>query len=77
MSEDKNGEWISVEDRLPREVVDLVLVCRVGEVEATLPARYLDGEFLVSDGFHTVADRHDFKNPTHWMLLPEPPTNER
>lgn len=70
------SEWISVEDRLPVEYIDIVLVARDKDCVATLPARFIDGKFIVCDGFCTVASRVDFVDPTHWMPLPEPPSAE-
>lgn len=66
-------KWIPVDESKPREMIDLVLVCRNEGAKATLPARYVDGEFFVCDGFSGLA-KLTFIGPTHWMPLPDPPS---
>lgn len=67
--------WISVEDRLPNEYVDKVLVARNWGVKAKMEATYIDGKFMTCN----LGLMQEFKNPTHWILLddiPEPPEEE-
>ncbi len=64
------SEWISVEDRLPEEIIEEIIVCRDKDCIASMAARYIGGEFITYGAFG--ADM-PFKNPTHWMPLPEPP----
>lgn len=68
------SEWISVEDRLPRPLLEVVLVSRVKGVSAVMPARFDGDKFMVSDMF---CRNQEFASPTHWMPLPEPPNTEQ
>ena len=65
-------EWISVKDRLPREIVDSILVARNEGIPSVMAARYMDGEFVVWN----FGMKETFKDPTHWRPLPEPPDAE-
>lgn len=65
--------WISVEDRLPMEIADLVLVARESDHRCALPARFIDGQFHVCDGFTNFGGSRVFVNPTHWMLIDDVP----
>ena len=67
-------EWISVEDRLPDEITQFVLVARFGGTTSIMEANFNDGKFIV----HRFGMMSEFINPTHWMpyeALPAPPTN--
>ena len=55
---DNNPDWISVDDRLPRE-------------KGTYLFYFDDGQIRVEGYF---PDIHLAKCVTHWMNLPEPPT---
>lgn len=63
------SEWISVEDRLPRQFVETVLVARNKGVPSVMPAVY-DGEKFKA--LH-IGGMSTFVEPTHWMPLPAPP----
>lgn len=62
------GGWISVEDRLPEPLED-VIVCRgVGmteEPEVRMGYMFFDGSWIF--------DRSTDDPVTHWMPMPEPP----
>jgi hypothetical protein len=66
------SDWISVKDRMPREIIDFVLVTRDNGRQGTMEANLIDGEFIV----WRFGLKSAYKNPTHWMpyqSLPEPP----
>lgn len=63
------GEWISVEDRAPRQFVDTVLVARNKGIPSVMAAIY-DGENFKAFHFGGMST---FVEPTHWMPLPPPP----
>jgi hypothetical protein len=61
--------WISVNDRIPEDRV-YVLVYNGSYFSITC--------YLSEYGYHEWShddDEYDYKNITHWMILPEPPTN--
>lgn len=64
------GNWISVEDNLPKQF-EPVIVCR----------EKAKGEYVVEQGHKDVGDWWKVygtrtKHVTHWMSLPEPPRAE-
>jgi len=61
-------EWIPVEERLP-EFAWFVLVGRNKDCVCSVEAQYLDGKFIS----HRFGELLEFKDPTHWAELPEPP----
>ena len=68
------GEWISVDDRLPDDSQDILLVVN--------GARVISGYYAGYNGAHYVwkASRNGFvfwdDEITHWMPLPELPKEE-
>jgi len=71
------SKWISVEDRLPDTDINVIFICKrhneicVGERDKYLENMWLDYLQIDSDG-----DPMDEYEVTHWMPLPEPPTQE-
>jgi hypothetical protein len=64
--------WISVRDRLPNENRVLIF-CPLLEPDETVAAtRYKSGLWICDDGQMLGAGE-----PTHWMNLPEPPTDAK
>lgn len=61
---DKVREWVSVEDRLPEADGSYLVVIVLNEFSTQAVSRYIKSENIFQ-----------YKNVTHWMLLPEPPTN--
>ena len=59
------GEWISVEDRLPKDWEDVLVLLQCGD--CIVAAR--SGKYWRERWCHSLIDRP----PTHWMPLPEPP----
>lgn len=76
-------EWISVNDRLPDDGQEVLIYTNGDVVQAYLSDDYWKGSYNVTsnmnDGY--VSDRRiskrgtNFDFVTHWMPLPEPPTN--
>lgn len=65
-------EWISVEDRLPDNDGDIVLI----NGSSKWPAHV--AEFINRDnmcGFSLFVNGIVCNSATHWMPLPQPPTN--
>ena len=61
-------EWISVNDRLPEEAVDII----VYTTKKRIAFGYLyDGHFR--DEEHEIMASWNIGEVTHWMPLPEPP----
>ena len=77
----KQSEWISVEERLPdceygSETEALLFRLKTGTVEAGYfgtGGRFRDKYFRC---YHHASEGWDAKDVTHWMPLPEPPTNQ-
>lgn len=64
------GEWISVEDRLPEESCECLTVDKLGLVlQVSYSGRHR--AFNASDG--DDGDKWKVGGVTHWMPLPEPP----
>lgn len=67
------SEWVSVKDRLPEKMADVLMYFREGNMTVgfwydgdehiTFWSSYTDG------GYYTDCD----SEPTHWMPLSEPP----
>ena len=58
------SEWISVEERLPEQLVDILVHHAKGKIDIS---------FMCADGF-LMENR--LGKVTHWMPLPEPPKEE-
>ena len=64
-------EWISVDDRLPEEAVDII----VYTTKKRIAFGYLyDGHFR--DEEHEIMASWNIGEVTHWMHMPEPPKGE-
>lgn len=59
------GEWISVEDRLPKDWEDVLVLLQCGDCIVAVRS----GKYWRERWCHSMLDRP----PTHWMPLPEPP----
>lgn len=71
------SEWISVKERLPERKQDVLMLFDTGNMAV---GWWHDADEHISvwcaytdDGFYTDCDCI----PTHWMLLPEPPEEEK
>lgn len=71
------NEWISVDDRLPDDEHETLLVVLQSIVEeAHSGEQFVDTDaFYTSDGFFQFWNESEEYEVTHWMPLPEPPTN--
>ena len=66
----RKQEWISVEDRLPEETGEYLIIDKSGVMYlAPYSSRYR--AFNATD--EDDGDRWRIKDTTHWMPLPEPP----
>jgi hypothetical protein len=83
--ETKFGEWISVEDRLP--VIDTYGKGRYGgarSVRVLCACKQRDGRTFVKEGYYEPCANGNvvwripgsIDSVTHWMPLPEPPTEK-
>ena len=72
-----NGEnmnrWISVEHGIPESDVDVL------DFDETTGQQYVArislGGWAILSGLHVISDLYDCQ-PTHWMPLPNPPTQQ-
>jgi tRNA nucleotidyltransferase (CCA-adding enzyme) len=65
------GEWISVEERLPEAGVDVLIWSPIDSQFRRACVAALDRV----NGQHFWTSEYGDEMPTHWMPLPEPPTN--
>lgn len=81
-TDDKQSEWISVEDRLPSEdclPMNCIVVAKVGDnTVVDWAQRYLSENAFTKEKFVEWEILHDWDEGqgceiTHWMPLPEPP----
>ena len=68
----RSDGWIRVEDRLPEEIIEFVLVARNWGVKTAMEANYVDGKFMT----YRFGTPSEFVDPTHWQPLPEPPKED-
>ena len=66
-----NSEWISLIDRVPDEDVDVLVIEEEGGM--LVASRNHRGNWGHAFGSGGPTDGQAW--PTHWMPLPEPPTN--
>lgn len=66
--ETNQPKWISVKDRLPEELTDVVAYIRAGETSWTEIAHRLETRW--------IRKGVPIDNVTHWMPLPEPPKED-
>ena len=74
----RHWEWISVEERLPKEEED-VYWCYT-DAGVMCECRWTDNRFGLGHcglwGWHAM-DVPQYQRVTHWMPLPKPPTDEK
>jgi len=64
------SEWISVEERLPSENHDTLIVAVVNEIGEY----FIDTDaFYIDEQYFRFWGQSETSNVTHWMPLPEPP----
>ena len=73
--------WISVKDRLPEKVENrlfptVIVYTTTGEVAVGF-IDYTGDTFWVLRGDADTLEEHPMEYVTHWMLLPEPPKEEK
>ena len=64
-------EWVSVDDRLPKDDSDVLAYSRIGEESRIYPACYSNGVW-----FDCVFNAPATDTTTHWMPMPNPPKGE-
>ena len=64
-------EWISVDDRLPKDDSDVLAYSRIGEESRIYPACYSNDVW-----FDCVFNAPATDTTTHWMPIPQPPKGE-
>ena len=76
------SEWISVDERLPNETKDFLVVLNGEDIDIRLfnsrnepyqTYQFMLDKFLFIDNY---GDCHTTDRVTHWMPLPEPPKME-
>jgi len=67
-------EWISVKDRLPEDMEEVLFSStNIKDMEKNpVKPRVLTGYYLCRGVFRSWLSRDNFY-PTHWMPLPQPP----
>lgn len=65
----KKHEWISVNDRLPDPLEDVLVIDSNGNIFISWVKEFGNGRFAYEN-------RGDITHITHWMPLPEPPKEE-
>ena len=64
-------EWISVNDKLPKDDSDVLAYSRNGKEGRIYPANYAKGVW-----FDCIFNTPVTYTTTHWMPIPEPPKGE-
>ena len=64
-------EWISIQDRLPDDMQEVIVYSVDGGVESGV--YYSEGCF----DYYDVSNRSILVNVTHWMPLPNPPQDAK
>lgn len=62
-------KWINVKDRLPKEIIEWVLITRNKGNKSVMEGHRINNKFFV----YRFGSPMEFKEPTHWMPLPDPP----
>jgi hypothetical protein len=84
MERHMNGEWISVSERLPPINEPVLFTCFIDDIEEywiDVDVGCWDGNERNLPGNPIMRDRYGERGPTrwepcsHWMPLPEPPTD--
>lgn len=70
------SEWISVEDRLPKVRVNSRYDSVPVDVFCDSGVRIVDCHYTYAINEWWDGDGYPIKNATHWMPLPEPPTEK-
>ena len=65
-------EWISVDDRLPADKQNEVIVCRYGEVHTCYFDKYKKSFYFSWNPYARIYENFA-ESVTHWMPLPDPP----
>jgi hypothetical protein len=63
-------EWISVEDRLPEKFTNVLCLYPSKNYESNIVVDYMESD----RGY--FAEQFRYGEPTHWMPLPQPPTEK-
>ena len=73
---DEMCNWISVEERLPEEQDDYLIVLEIGSNQIVEIGYYLKEYGLCVHDVYRYTDYKISYKITHWMPVPEPPKEE-
>jgi len=67
------SDWISVEDRLPENGQDVLLVHMIRDDASSIMSGWVDNNYWFENCYYGKAARIPASDITHWMPLPSPP----
>ncbi len=71
------SEWISVDDRLPVDGLNVLVYLPDNIYELQFVVQKIShGLWYVQEEWHSDTVTSSGDNPTHWQPLPTPPTNK-
>jgi hypothetical protein len=65
MNTEQQNKWVSVKERLPEDMSDVLVYKKYGEIRI--------GYYRYSDDNWIVFGSDEYENIDFWMILPQPP----